>query len=85
MMTGVSRRCAGGERGFSLGSAAERVGLRLKVARKELGWRPERMAAELDVSARTLYRWERGEATPPLEALMRVAVASGRDLTWFAS
>ena len=37
---------------------------RLKSARMNAGWTQEDVADMLDISAMTIYRWERGETTP---------------------
>ncbi|MEZ9436855.1 helix-turn-helix domain-containing protein [Vibrio artabrorum] len=47
-------------------------GLRVKSARKNLGWSQEVLAKELDVSRDTLSRYERGELSPSLEVFNRM-------------
>ncbi|MFA1568403.1 helix-turn-helix domain-containing protein [Vibrio tasmaniensis 1F-187] len=47
-------------------------GLRVKSARKNLGWSQEILAKELKVSRDTLSRYERGELSPSLEVFSRM-------------
>lgn len=44
---------------------------RLKTTRETLGWSQERCAHELGVTFSSLNRWERGEALPRSEAILR--------------
>lgn len=45
---------------------------RLKALRQELGWSEERCAHALGVTYSTLSRWERGEALPRSQLVLRV-------------
>jgi transcriptional regulator with XRE-family HTH domain len=48
-------------------------GTRLQSARESFGLSREKVAAELDVSARTIYRWEKGTTPVKRVVLYRLA------------
>src|SRR5262249_27062052 len=46
------------------GMAGSDLGVRIRRARERKRWSQEELAAALDVGARSVGRWERGEAVP---------------------
>ena len=44
-----------------------------RKAREDAGIRPERAAAELEVSITTLFNWERGDTNPDADKLAAMA------------
>ena len=49
----------------------------LLAIRRQRGWSQQRLAADLNVSPRTIRRWERGRTSPPSRdlALFRLMLA----------
>ena len=55
------------------------IGGRIRMRRLRKDWRPERLAAELRVSGRSVARWESGEVLPnATNAKQLAAVLGGR-------
>jgi DNA-binding transcriptional regulator YiaG len=52
-------------------------GERVRVARKEIGLSNEALARAIDVSLRTVQRWQDGENAPQGAQLLRLAKALG--------
>ena len=61
----------------------ETVGRRLREARCASGCTQAQVAALVEVSLRSLVRYEAGERLPNIETLMRLASAYGRPAEWF--
>lgn len=59
------------------------LGLKIKEARKAVGWSQERLAEELGVSWMTVHRWEHELRTVSRDKLGALALATERPLTWF--
>jgi transcriptional regulator with XRE-family HTH domain len=64
------------------GMAVNDLGIRIKRARERKRWSQQQLAAALGVGARSVGRWERGEAEPrnsigALEAVLGVDLTSG--------
>ena len=55
---------------------------RLKISRKEKGYSQETLAEELEVSRRSITKWETGAAFPELKKLLLLSVALDKDLDW---
>ena len=58
----------------------QRLGLRIRAARKRLGLTQPQLASLLGVSQVTVSQWERGESRPSLEKLEPLAEKIGRPL-----
>lgn len=58
---------------------------RLREARKHTGLRIVDYAVLLDVSRRTVERWEAGTRAPSLVELCRIATLAGLSVTWLVS
>lgn len=58
------------------------VGSRLRDARRRRGWSQQRLADEAGLGHATPERCERGEATPRVENLARIAKALDVQLSW---
>jgi transcriptional regulator with XRE-family HTH domain len=56
---------------------------RLKEARKQSGLSQEKLAEAVGVSGHAVYLFERGKNRPALDALERIAAATGKPLPWF--
>ena len=67
---------------YSVHMVAE-IGKKIEQARGELS--REKLARELDVSERTVYRWEKGANVPPSDMLARIAEITARPVEWFFS
>lgn len=46
---------------------------RIRRLRKQRGWRPERLAAEVEVTLRTVERWEGGHERPSATNAIKLA------------
>jgi len=57
--------------------SSEGFGRRLRQARERCGLLGDQVAAELGCNVRTLYRWERGEFEPSMDALRRLSKIYG--------
>lgn len=49
------------------------IGMAVRARRRELGWRPERLASVVGVSVMTVSRLERGVKLPRAETLLAIA------------
>ena len=58
----------------------QKIGTFLKELRKEKGFTQEQLAETLNVSRRTVSRWETGNNMPDLDLLMEIADLYGVDL-----
>ena len=63
--------------------AKERIGVRIREARADKGWKQKELAAQVAVEPITVSRWERGATTPDLDVLGLVADATGKPLSYF--
>lgn len=59
------------------------VGARIKQARRRAKWSQHDLAAEVDVSATTISKYERGRSTPGSKVLMQIAEALDLDVSFF--
>lgn len=59
------------------------AGARIKQARRRAKWSQHDLAAEVDVSATTISKYERGLSKPGSEALLQIADALGVDVSFF--
>jgi Zn-dependent peptidase ImmA (M78 family)/DNA-binding XRE family transcriptional regulator len=59
------------------------AGVRIKQARRRAKWSQHDLAAEVDVSATTISKYERGESKPGSEVLMQIADALDLDVSFF--
>ncbi|MEF8817823.1 MAG: XRE family transcriptional regulator [Salinibacter sp.] len=59
------------------------VGARIKQARRRAKWSQHDLAAEVDVSATTISKYERGLSKPGSEVLMQIADALDLDVSFF--
>ena len=50
-----------------------KLGERIAVCRKKMGWSQEALAEKLSVSRQTVSRWETGEALPDVEKVVLLA------------
>ena len=62
----------------------ERIGQRARKLRWELGWTQEKLAEEVDVSTSYIGMVERGEKTPSVPILERIALALGSSVGFLA-
>jgi len=60
----------------------ESIAYRIKQARLARGLGQAELAAKVDVSTRTIQRWEKGEQVPDSNYLMRIAEATGVVAYW---
>src|SRR4051794_31379832 len=58
----------------------QRIGLRVRHARRERGLSQEQLAEKIERSVETVSLIERGQTLPALETLARVAIALGTQL-----
>lgn len=64
-------------------TVAPHIGKRIRAARKEAGFRnTEQFAVYLNVSYRTLQRWEQSDDIR-ISSLIRIAQATGKPLSYF--
>lgn len=54
------------------------VGMRIRMARRDMGLTQEEFAEELGVSRTTVAHWERGKHGPDLSMLLRLAIFCGK-------
>jgi Zn-dependent peptidase ImmA (M78 family)/DNA-binding XRE family transcriptional regulator len=59
------------------------AGARIKQARHRAKWSQHDLAAEVDVSATTISKYERGKSKPGSKILMQIADAIGVDVSFF--
>ena len=57
----------------AMGGMTMRLGERIAVCRKKMGWSQEALAEKLSVSRQTVSRWETGEALPDVEKIVLLA------------
>ena len=57
----------------AMGGMTMRLGERIAVCRKKMGWSQEALAEKLSVSRQTVSRWETGEALPDVEKVVLLA------------
>lgn len=58
------------------------VGRRIEAKLEEKGWRPNRLAAEMDVDTDTVRRWTRDQNKPRLDDVARLAERLGVSIKW---
>ena len=58
------------------------IGKRIKMIREKLGLTQQEMASKLGYKMLTISRWERGERTPSLNDLSKLAELYGVNLHW---
>ena len=58
------------------------LGYRLRLARENKDVDQAYLAAKIDIAARTLQRWEKGEQVPDSNYLMRLAKHTGVNVEW---
>jgi len=66
----MSRTMIGRQAG---GKESDRVGARLRIARRSAGMTQKQLADRLGVEPITVSRWERGVTTPSIPRLQRIA------------
>lgn len=59
------------------------LGARIAAARKEKRWKQKQLAAAVHVEPITVSRWERGEHSPDLDTLDRIADSLETPLSYF--
>ena len=64
---------------------ATSIGSRIRKAREEAGFTAEQLAPQVGVTMGTLLRWERDENAISVKNVMRIAVLTGKPLTYFVS
>ncbi len=64
--------------------AAITLGAKIRQARKDAGYRnAESFAVTLDVSHRTIQRWEANEGEPSIARLRQIAAVTDKPLSYF--
>jgi transcriptional regulator with XRE-family HTH domain len=59
------------------------VGIKIELARTENKWNQEELAKRVKVIRQTIGRWENGETMPDEEDLQKIALATGKPLSFF--
>jgi transcriptional regulator with XRE-family HTH domain len=59
------------------------VGANLDAELRRVGWTNEHAAARSGVSERQIRRWRNGETAPTWGQVVKLAVAFGREPSWF--
>lgn len=65
------------------GQSRERTGFAAKLDEALQGTTSESLARQIDVSLRTVQRWRGGDTEPSGSDLVAIALALGRDPSWF--
>lgn len=66
------------------GKQAKAVGKRIREARERKGWTQAELSDKVGVSRNTLGRWERGQDSPTIDALMVIAYETDLRVSFFA-
>jgi len=65
------------------GNLRTTVAANIKAARDAAGLTQKQLALRLQGDPQVISKWERGEHTPTLANLSALALALGRDVSWF--
>lgn len=59
------------------------IGARIRDARVQKGWKQKDLAASVHVEPMTVSRWERGEHSPDVDMMGRIAAETGMPVAFF--